>query len=176
MKNTLTGAVLGILITIAVLFGCKTMEVFPFAKFSKTIPFDASKTQVKLSLDFPKNKQYIGYLVHYSDVNTLSTIDSFNTGQRSSFTWTGTGTNYDLVLSDGELGGTAMNTTSFKVHSYVLTLTSVSTSFGVVSGTDQSGKTQTFNLSDIFSMTPGSNGGVPTVAFGVVNLEDASKK
>lgn len=141
---------------------------------SKSYTFDASKTLVKLGEDPAKNgADYIVYLLNFSDGATIGSIDSFNLGQGCGITYNKTGTSYTVSLLGNEAGVRTQPVTLLKMHTYTLTTSTITSSFGIVTGTDQSSKSQHFNATDIYSINPGTAGG--TVVFGVVNLEDAAK-
>ena len=106
---------------------------------------------------------YLNILTYAADSITVTGIDSFNSKQGMNIAYNGG--NYLFTATHGTID--TIPRAVFSTVSYTLIDSTIYTRYGVMYGKDNTGKLQSFNVSDIIT----AQGGVGTVTVGVVYIE-----
>ncbi|CAK9254282.1 unnamed protein product [Sphagnum jensenii] len=130
-----------------------TASIAPAALPSNSLTFTGSSSLIRVTHPTKRGASYLNVLTYGDSINVTG-LDSLNSKQNLKLSYNLSKDLYTLT----SVNGTIDAITSFKQVSYVLVDSTISSSYGMVSGTDNTGKPQSFPVGDIVSI--GTNGRV----------------
>ena len=140
-------------------------SVAPLPSPTTTFSFNSNTSAVRIikGAKQANDNYYLNVLCYGPDSITVTGLDSFNTKQGMNLAYNGG--NYLFTAQHGTID--TIPRSVFSTTYYTLTDSTIYSRYGVISGRDNTGKLQNFNICDVVSM----QGGAGTVTLGIVSIE-----
>jgi|GEM_PF-6796496 len=130
---------------------------------STSITFAGNNTTLRMAKGLKQSNYYLNVLTYAADSIAVTGVDSLNSKLGLSISYNSG--NYQVASTHGTIDTIPRGI--WTTTSYVLIDTTIYARYGILYGTDNTGKPQSFPITDIVSV----QGGPGTVTMGVVSLE-----